>query len=113
MRAPSTRSARRGEATPYNCRPWWWIRSAIEIASEPRDCSQVKVDVAVIAHPPLPSGKRPEFHGGMDRGDLQRLSKDELIDLVLRNHPARAVGNQVPSFAMYFDEFAKAFYAER
>lgn len=35
-------------------------------------------------YPPLATGPKACIHGGMDRGDLQRLSKDELIDLVLR-----------------------------
>lgn len=35
-------------------------------------------------YPPVATGPKACIHGGMDRGDLQRLSKDELIDLVLR-----------------------------
>ena len=33
---------------------------------------------------PLRGGAISEIHGGMDRSDLQQLSKEQLIELVLR-----------------------------
>ena len=35
-----------GEAPPYDGRPRWRVRSAVEIASEARDCPDIEFEVA-------------------------------------------------------------------
>ncbi|MFZ1964077.1 MAG: AP2 domain-containing protein, partial [Roseiarcus sp.] len=74
---------------------WTWER-AIEVAREliarERDLPTVAwcrsngyAQLAnAITHSPLPPGAISESMGDMDRSDLQRLSKEQLIELVLR-----------------------------
>ncbi|MFZ1964384.1 MAG: hypothetical protein WAU78_13125, partial [Roseiarcus sp.] len=65
----------------------WWVLSGRGRIWRRSGETESVVDAAsglAITHSPLPPGAISESMGDMDRSDLQRLSKEQLIELVLR-----------------------------